>query len=168
MKKIKSILQFAMRMEKDAMDFYSYYMDKAENETTRELFHQLAGIERHHYEVLKEKFDTLGYSEPPLTISWVVDDSFTSKDPGIISSEADTLPGEENLSGDLSIIRMAYLIESDFAEFYKHAVLAVEEPEAKEFLQQLSAWETQHQEMFHHRYVELLKKNWADIADILF
>ena len=167
MDKVKNILKFAMRMEKDASDFYSYYMDKAETEETRKLFAELAEIEKRHYNILKNKFDELQFAEPPLTISWVVDDSFKAQDPHILSDNADTIPMETGDSSDVSIIRMAYLIEHDFAYFYSKAVEAVEEPEAKKFLQELSSWETQHSEMFQKKYQTELEKRWRDIADLV-
>lgn len=55
MDKIKSILKFAMRMEKDASDFYEFYMDKAESEETKALFSELALIEKQHYKILNKK-----------------------------------------------------------------------------------------------------------------
>lgn len=72
MNKIKDILKFAMRMEQDAADFYSYYMDKAQSEGTKKLFMELAEIETKHYQILKSKFDELGFQDPPITMSWVV------------------------------------------------------------------------------------------------
>lgn len=167
MNKIKNILKFAMRMEKDAADFYEYYMDKAEAEETKELFSGLAEIEKQHYSILKKKFDELQYSEPPLTISWVVDDSFKAQDPHILADNSDTISSAAEASTDISIIRMAYLIEHDFAYFYGKAVEAVEEPEAKKFLQELAGWEKQHSDLFQKRYQALLDKSWSDIADLM-
>lgn len=166
MDKVKSILKFAMRMEKDAADFYEFYMDKAESDAVKALFSELAGIEKQHYSLLKKKFDQLQYTEPPLTISWVVDETFKAQDPHIIADNSDTMPGS-GVSTDLSIIRMAYLIEHDFAYFYSKAVEAVEEPEARKFLQELAGWEKQHSELFQKRYQELLEKSWSDIADLI-
>jgi rubrerythrin len=168
MSKIKNILKFAMRMEKDAEDFYTYYMDKAESDSTKKLFEELAVIEKHHYEILKSKFDELGFEEPPLSISWVVDNNFAAKDPNILSINSDVSGNPENEISDLNIIRMAYLIENDFSLFYKNAIASVEEPEAKEFLNVLSGWENQHREMFQERYQILLQKHWSDISSVIF
>ncbi len=168
MEKIKKILGFAMRMEKDAQDFYSYYMDKVQSPSTQQLFGELAETEKQHYNYLKKKFDELGFSDPPISISWVVDDNFAAKDPHILSDNSE-IPGDaENEVSDLSIIRMAYLIENDFALFYKNAVDMVEDEEAKKFLGFLSEWETQHRQLFYDKYQRLLKKHWSDIASIIF
>lgn len=167
MNQIKDILKFAMRMEQDAADFYSYYLDKAGSEETRKLFGELVEIEQKHYQVLKSKFDELGFEEPPKTISWVVDNTSTAKDPHILADLSIVGSGYDQDATDLAIIRMAYLIENDFASFYKNAINAVEDPGAKNFLKELSEWETQHKELFYGKYQELLKKNWSNISKII-
>jgi rubrerythrin len=167
MNKIKDILKFAMRMEQDAADFYSYYMDKAQSENTRKLFTELAAIETKHYLVLKSKFDELGFQDPPITMSWVVDNAFISKDPHILADISDIAENHNKDASDLSIIRMAYLIENDFALFYKNAIDTVEDIGAKKFLSELSQWETQHKELFYNKYQELLKKHWSNISSII-
>lgn len=163
MDKIKSILKFAMRMEKDAGDFYEFYMDKAVSKETGKLFAELVGIERQHYGILKKKNDELEYSEPPITISWVVDENFKAQDPHVLADNSDILPGLDADATDISIIRMAYLIETDFAYFYKKAAEIMEEPEVKGFLTELAGWELQHKELFYKKYLSLLDKNWSDI-----
>lgn len=168
MSNIKNILKFAMRMEKDAEDFYTYYMERVKSPATRELFKELAAIEKEHYNILKAKFDELGFTEPPISVSWVVDSTFAAKDPHILSDNSEVAGQTENEVSDLSILRMAYLIENDFAEFYMNAVQAVEDPDAKKFLTTISDWEIKHREMFYERYQTLLKKHWGDVASIIF
>ncbi len=53
----------------------------------------------------------------------------------------------ESMVPDLTVLRMAYLIERDFAEFYEMAAGNVE-GEAQEILQMLAAWERGHEELF--------------------
>lgn len=168
MNKIQKILKFAMRMEQDAGDFYSFYMDKVKSESTKELFKELVETEKYHFSVLKSKFDEMGFTEPPITVSWVVDNNFTAKDPHIIADNSDVIGGMADDATDLSVVRMAYLIENDFAEFYKNAAEAVEDEEAKKFLNTLADWEIQHKEMFHKKYQSLMKKHWEDISEIIF
>jgi rubrerythrin len=165
---IKKILKFAMRMEKDAQDFYSYYTEKAKTPQAKELFRQLAQIEENHYNIVKEKYDSLGGDEYPITVSWVVDDTFAAVDPHILSDNSDLLKVYSGESPDLTIIRMAMLIENDFYEFYTHAVDAVDDPDAKEFLRVLAGWEKQHKEMFESHYRDIIKQNWQDISGIIF
>ncbi|MFZ5990024.1 MAG: ferritin family protein [Bacillota bacterium] len=168
MDKIKNILKFAMRMEKDAEDFYTYYMDKVKSNAIKTLFKDLSEMEKSHYNILKTKYEQLEYQDPPITISWVVDNSFTAVDPSILSSNADVINEEDNEVSDLAIIRMAYLMENDFALFYKNAANEAEDTGAREFLEGLAQWEEGHRTMFFSKYEGLLKKHWGDIASIIF
>lgn len=168
MSKIKNILSFAMRMEKDAGDFYAYYQDRVQSPSTRKLFSELAETEKRHYEILKSKYDELGFENPPISISWVVDDTFKARDPHILADNSGLLGESEAEISDLTIIRMAYLIENDFALFYKQAISLVEDEETKKFLATLSEWEDQHREMFYSSYQNLLKKHWSDLSSIIF
>jgi rubrerythrin len=168
MTKVQRILSFAMRMEKDASDFYSFYMDKVQSETTKKLFRELAAIEVQHFNFIKSKFDEMGFTEPPTTISWVVDNTSTAIDPHILADISDVSGNPDSDISDLTVIRMAYLIENDFANFYKNAVNSVDDPAAKKTLEELSAWEEQHKSLFYKRYQELLKKHWSDITSIIF
>ena len=97
-----------------------------------------------------------------------MDNNFAAKDPHILSINAD-VAGDADLDvSDLSVIRMAYLIESDFAEFYKNALAAIEEDDAREMLQTLADWEEQHKKLFQEKYNKLIKKHWSDISSIVF
>ncbi len=171
MSKVKSILEFAMRMEASARDFYNYYGNIAMSEETKDTFSELADIENMHFTHLKNKYDALGFQEAPKAMSWVVDDSSRTIDPSILASNSDLIAGGDADGGkansDISIIRMAFLIENDFAEFYTKAVAAVEEPEIKTFLTELKDWEISHKEMFYKKYQALLSQQWGDIASIL-
>jgi len=167
MSKIKSILEFAMRMEKNARDFYSYYGEMAQDQETKRTFGELADIENQHFLYVKAKYDLLGFSAPPNTIAWVVDDFSKELDPHIIADDSDLIAGEGKSNSDISIIRMAFLIENDFAEFYSRAVDAVEEQDIKEFLSELKTWETQHKELFYKKYQSMLAQQWGDIASFL-
>lgn len=168
MNKVQRILAFAMRMEKDAQEFYSYYADKVSSESLKKLFHELAEIEKNHYEYLNKKHDQLDFKEPPLSISWVVDNAFAAVDPHILADSSDLIGNVPEGSSDLTIIRMAYLIENDFAEFYMHASEAVDDNNAGEFLRTLAQWEDKHRDMFYDRYKVLLKNHWEDITSIIF
>ena len=48
---------------------------------------------------------------------------------------------------DLPVLRMAYLIERDFSEFYEMAA-KISEGEAKTVLEMLARWERTHESLF--------------------
>ncbi|HOA98161.1 MAG TPA: ferritin family protein [Acetivibrio saccincola] len=168
MEKIKDILKFAMKMEKDAENFYNYYMDRVESESIKNMFSELSKMEREHYEILKDKFEQLEFKEPPLTISWVVDDDSRVVDPSIIHFNSDLIGEDEKEMSDLTIIRMAYHMENDFVMFYKNAAAEAEDAEAKKFLEEIVKWEESHRDIFQKKYEELTKKHWKNITNIIF
>ncbi|AUG56634.1 ferritin family protein [Acetivibrio saccincola] len=168
MEKIKDILKFAMKMEKDAENFYNYYMDRVESESIKNMFSELSKMEREHYEILKDKFEQLEFKEPPLTISWVVDDDSRVVDPSIIHFNSDLIGEDEKEMSDLTIIRMAYHMENDFVMFYKNAAAEAEDAEAKKFLEEIVKWEESHRDIFQKKYEELIKKHWKNITNIIF
>jgi rubrerythrin len=57
----------------------------------------------------------------------------------------------EAMVPDLPVLRMAFLIERDFAEFYE-ASAAQAEGEAKQVLTMLAQWERRHERLFKHFY----------------
>jgi rubrerythrin len=54
----------------------------------------------------------------------------------------------EAMVPDLAVLRTAYLIERDFAEFYEMSASRVEDEAAKQSLQMLARWERQHEKLF--------------------
>ncbi|MGI6189143.1 MAG: ferritin family protein [Clostridiales bacterium] len=167
MDKIKKILSFAMRMEKNSMDFYEFYIDKDVSTEASKLFESLADTERQHFNILKEQYDKLGFTEAPIDISWVVDETFKARDPHILADNSDMIAAyNENIS-DISVMRMAYLIETDFSYFYDKAVKQVEDAEVKKLLSELAKWEKQHSELFYGKYLDLLDKEFKDLKILL-
>lgn len=162
MNEIKNILEYAMQMEKNANVFYTHYTDLVSSNDTKDLFSELAIIEQKHYNVLKKTYDLLNYEQPPLDISWVVDSSTREKNNAIIADNSNLL-SESGLTDDVNILRMAYLIENDFATFYKNAASQSDDTRIKEFLSELASWEEEHAKLFKTRYDMILKNSWKNI-----
>lgn len=167
MSKIKEILEYGMRMENDAVEFYNYNLERVKSPELKKLFEELAEMEKTHYAVLSSMYDQLKITPPPIELSWVVDDSSREKNVGIIADNSELIADEGTIS-DLSVIRLAYLMESDFALFYFNAANQTEDKDAKEFLLKLADWEKKHEIMFKVRYEKLLKQNWENVAGLIF
>lgn len=56
---------------------------------------------------------------------------------------------DESMVADLPVLRMAYLIERDFAEFYSMAANKTE-GDVKKMLAMLARWESGHERLFKH------------------
>ncbi len=167
MSKVKQIIEYAMRMENDAEEFYSYNLERVKSPEHKKLFEELAEMEKTHYAVLNSIYDILKVTPPPIELSWVVDDTSRERNVSIIADNSELIADDSAIS-DLSIIRLAYLMESEFAVFYFNAAQQVEDDEAKRFLLELADWEKKHETMFRVRYEKLLKQTWSDVAGILF
>jgi rubrerythrin len=75
---------------------------------------------------------------------------------GFFSQRAETEMIDQTVSEamvpDLPILRMAFLIERDFSEFYEMAALKVEDKPAKQTLSMLAQWERTHERLFKHMH----------------
>ena len=167
MNRIKSIIEYAMRMENDAKEFYSFNLERVEAPALRKLFGELVEIEKSHFNMLNRVYEKMDITPLPINISWVVDNTSREVNTSIIADNSELVSEEKGIT-DLSIVRLAYLMESDFALFYKNASEQVDETEAKKALLELSEWEKQHQEIFRVKYEHLLKKSWSGITSIIF
>ncbi|WP_425447804.1 ferritin-like domain-containing protein [Dethiothermospora halolimnae] len=155
------ILEYAMEMEKQGEKFYLKYKDDVEDKQTKKLFENLAKIENEHYNILKKHFDILSEGG-----DWSVMDSDLSGGEEIfenVMKEEELLSKDykSNLS-DLAIMRMAYLIENDFANFYDKAVETAEGEYEKKLLKYLSKWEHKHRELFYKEFKDLMEDNWFE------
>ncbi len=154
------IIQFAMNME---MDGHKFFKEKAEgfaNPTTRELFEQLAEVELGHYHYLKGELER--YVED--AEGYVVNTEFMENEgtDNIFKQREESEHLEKTLTEsdvpDMTVLRMAYLIERDFAEFYEESRDEVEDERLKELFDRLAKWEYTHEDLFKAEYKRLKKE----------
>ncbi|KDR96116.1 Rubrerythrin [Peptoclostridium litorale DSM 5388] len=157
--KTLDIIKFAMEMEKKGQEFYLRNMDKVKNPRVRKIFESLADVEDLHYKMLKRHHDTLSD-----TGDWEMLDMDLCKpcaEKLLTDAEIEGVTLEYDIS-DITILRMAYLIENDFAQFYHNAAKSVENTAAKKILSNLESWEIQHREAFYDEYKKAMEQNWFD------
>ncbi|MDO5689765.1 MAG: ferritin family protein [Tissierellia bacterium] len=153
-------IKFAMGMEMDGHNFFKEKASMFANATTRGLFEKLAQVELGHYEYLKKELDR--YVED--ASSYVVDTEFMEQEgtENIFkerekSEHLDTTLTQSDVP-DMTILRMAYLIERDFAEFYEEAAEDIEDERLKELFKKLAEWEYTHESIFKTEYKRLKKE----------
>ena len=159
MQNYESVLRYAMQMELDGHNFYMENKDKFAKTTSKRMFLELADIEMKHYEFLKSLLDTY------------LDTKTIKIDPDMIEREEDmdifkereesekieyTL--EQSDIPDLTILRMSYLIERDYKEFYQGIADNSEDEDIKEVFNTLAKWEAGHEELFKTEYNRLMKE----------
>lgn len=159
MQNYESVLRYAMQMELDGHNFYMDNKEKFVKTTSKRMFEELADIEMKHYEFLKELLEAYLKTDKikmePEMIEREEDlDIFKSRE----ESEKLEYTLEQSDIPDLTILRMAYLIERDYKEFYENVAQNSNDPEIKKVFTTLAKWEAGHEELFKNEYDRLMKE----------
>lgn len=153
-----NILKYAMDREKEGQKFFADNAARFTSPVSKALFERLAELEQEHYDFLKEQVDyySANKSIKPLN------EKILSRKENLFVKREDSEKIEVSLSQsdvpDLAIMRMAYLIEKDFAEYYKDAAEKAEDEDAKELFTMLSNWELGHEKLFKEEYNRLMEE----------
>lgn len=165
MKKAERIVDFAMKMELEARDFYLDSLQKVSRADTRSLLANLAEWEKGHYDFLKQHKVSLGESgkwadaAPPVEEAEKAGDIILEKR---IGTAVEPPLGE--MSSDFSVLRMALAIETDFRNFYDNAARTMDDPEGRRVLEMLSEWEGGHQEYINEQYRVLQREFMSEMG----
>ena len=157
--KVVNILKYAMDMEMNGHNFFKESAETFTSPVTKALFLELAEVELEHYKLIKSELES--YTDSPEDFE--LDEEVLDRDESSIFSQRkgsealDTTLVESDVP-DLNIMRMAYLIERDFKEFYDEAKDMVDDENVKKLLQRLSDWERGHETIFKREYDRLKKE----------
>ncbi len=157
MKTYEQIFRYAMQME---LDGYNFYKDKAKdmsNPTTEKLFLNLSKTEMEHYKYIENLLNR--YIE---TDSFGMDPELLDREESIFEEREDSEHIDATLQEsdipDITVLRMAYLIERDYKEFYQNAADNIEDKEVKAIFERLSKWEEGHESLFKSEYDRRMKE----------
>lgn len=146
-----SIIRYAMEMELLGHQFYKENGEKSDNPMTKEIFLKLSEVELEHHEylknLLKEYEDTESISDN-LELPEEEDIIFEMRKE---DQKLDTTM-EQSMIPDMNVLRMAYLIEEDFQEYYAKMSDKVEDPKLKGILLRFAEWEDGHAKLFRAEY----------------
>ncbi len=143
---IKKVLEYALQREYEGKRFFEQNAARLQNAAAVGAFKAIAEEEQRHIEFIQAQLDALSGTNSPapeLPSAGFFADRADSE------SIADTIA--ESMVADLPVLRMAYLIERDFAEFYAQAASKAEGT-AKLTLNMLANWETGHERLFKHMH----------------
>lgn len=157
---MKEILKLAENFEIEGYRFYHQKMKEVRHKRVAEVFEYLAEMEKEHTEFIRRLIKDLDEGKE---ISFQV-----SEKPEIFSKRYESqaleiTPFEDDIQ-DLAVLRMAYLIEKDFMEFYKRSAEKVEDSELKKILLLLKDWEASHKEIIEREIKSLMEKNNLDLG----
>ncbi len=142
---VHKIYQYALQREHEGKRFFEQNAERLQHAGVVGAFRRLAREEQKHIDFIEGLLDALdeGRSRDAAELSPEEDDFFSER----AASEMLDQTVAESMVPDLSVLRMAYLIERDFVEFYQSAADQAE-GEAREALEMLAAWERGHERFF--------------------
>jgi len=143
---IRKIYRYALQREHEGKRFFEQNAERLSHAAAAGAFKQLAAEEQKHIEFIQNQLDALDKGAPQNAVMTA------ELDPaGFFSQRAESESLDqtviEAMVPVLPVLRMAYLIERDFAEFYEQAA-GQAEGEAKQVLLLLATWERGHERLF--------------------
>ena len=143
---IRKIYEYALQREHEGKRFFEQNAERLNHAAAVGAFQQLAAEEQKHIEFIQMQLEALDRGEGSNTSMGVELDKA-----GFFSQRAESEMLDqtvlEAMVPDLPVLRMAYLIERDFAEFYEMAA-GKSEGKAKQVLEMLALWERGHERFF--------------------
>jgi len=143
---ITRIYQYALQREREGKQFFEQNAERLSHASAVEIFKKLAEEEQKHINYIQAHIEAIeGDTVPDGTTPAVVQEAgfFSQR----VRSELIEQTVAEAMVPDLPVLRMAYLIERDFAEFYENAASRTSGKE-KEALELLAKWERVHEQIF--------------------
>ena len=145
---IRKIYEYALQREHEGKRFFAENADRLSHAAAAGAFRQLAAEEQKHIEFIQAQIDALDKGEAPDSTIGV-----ELEQEGFFSQRAESELLDqtmlEAMVPDLPVLRTAYLIERDFADFYEMAA-GKSEGQAKKVLEMLAQWERGHERLFKH------------------
>jgi rubrerythrin len=154
---IIKILEYALAREYQGKQFFIDYADRLQNAEAVGAFKTIAAEEQKHIDFILAQiaaYNQEGHAET-IDLAWV---HFFTDQANSMSIEQIV---SESMVADLPVLRMAYLIEHDFAEFYNTMAQKVE-GEPRKLLEMLARWESGHERVFKRMHDTLFEK-YADM-----
>ena len=157
---LEDVLKLAHRMELQGMEFYDEQKGRVKLRLLRELFAFLSDMERGHAAYLEKQLENMAAGK---SLDALPDDPEMDRYRDIMDKQK-IEPAELNTDlGDYSIMRMAYLIEKDFAQFYEKSA-AESEGDMKDLFMRLADWEKEHAKMMKDEMSKIISRNALDLG----
>ncbi len=143
---VRKILEYALQREYEGKKFFEDNATRMAHPAAASAFRELAAEEEKHIGFIQGQIAALEKNQ--LSSQGIADELnragfFTAR----AHSELLDQTVLEAMVPDLPVLRTAYLIERDFAEFYESSAMKTD-GEAKILLEKLSAWERKHEALF--------------------
>ena len=153
---LRKIYTYALQREYEGKAFFEQNAERLSHAAAVDAFKRLAAEEQKHIVFIQGLLDVLDgqdASDATVGIEPGQDDFFAER----AALEMLDQTVLEAMVPDLPILRMAYLIEKDFAEFYEMAASKAEGM-AQEALKMLAVWERGHEAFFKRLHDEAFEE----------
>jgi len=157
---LRRIYDYALQREHEGKRFFEQNAGRVGHAAAVSAFKALAAEEQKHIEVIQGQIAALDRKQTPdLAAGRALEkEGFFAERAAAEMLDQTML---EAMVPDLPVLRTAYLIERDFADFYAQAAAKAEGP-AREVLQMLARWEEGHAALFKGMH----DKAFAQYADM--
>ncbi|MFZ5822393.1 MAG: ferritin-like domain-containing protein [Chloroflexota bacterium] len=156
---IRKVLEYALQREYEGKAFFENNAERLSNAAATGAFKAIAKEEQRHIEFIQAQLNALDAKEAG---------KGTAQKPAPELDEAEFFANRadkemiaqtvnESMVADLPVLRMAYLIERDFSEFYRQAASRAE-GEARIVLDMLARWEAGHERLFKKLHDEAFER----------
>ena len=145
--KIRRVYEYALQREHEGKRFFENNAERMSHAAASGIFRQLAGEEQKHIEFIESLLRSLDTDDAGTQAITALAEEEENRFAQRAASEMIDQTIVESMIPDVAILRMAYLIERDFAEFYEGASQQAE-GEAKTALAALARWERGHERLF--------------------
>lgn len=161
---VLKIYEYALQREREGRDFFRKNASRFQHAAVVGAFEKLAEEEERHIQFIQNLIEARQTdSRSGLEVGEQMENS------GFFSDRAESEMLDqtviEAMVPDLAVLRMAYLIERDFAEFYEMSAQQVKDETAQKSLAMLAKWERQHEKLFktmHDRaFAEYASMPWG-------
>jgi rubrerythrin len=143
---IEKIYQYALQREYEGKRFFEENAARLSHAAAVGAFKQLAGEEQKHIEFIQRQIDILkAHAAPDTALGAELEKGGFFSQRALSESLDQTVL--EAMVPDLPVLRTAFVIERDFAEFYEQAARQAE-GDARQVLEMLARWERGHEALF--------------------
>jgi len=153
---LRRIYEYALQRELEGKSFFENNAGRMSHAAVQGIFRRLAEEEQKHVEFIESllaTLDTGGEIEADITADLKEGSFFLQRAKSEMLEQTVT----ESMVPDLPILRMAYLIERDFSEFYEMAASKAE-GDAIQALTMLAEWERAHERLFKQLHDQIFEE----------
>ena len=157
--RLQSILEKALKAERDGFALYSMAAERAEDPGAREMFERLAQDEKHHHETLQKQYMSLHGGK-----GWRMDLPLEMLGDDLDLSEVFSAGFRERIQGkhvEASALSIGLLLERNAIAFYSKLAEEAETDALKAFFRQLADWEDTHFQLLLRLDEDLKEDYWT-------